>query len=112
MAPEMIAAKPSSIKVDMWALGVILYQFFSNKLPFEADKSIGSIYSLNRLSSISLQPHDNSLFQISADTTTNVDMIKLIRECEPAPLPSTVSPFIKEIIAKLLEKNPENRPDA
>ena len=98
MAPEMIAGKPSSIKVDMWALGVILYQFFSNKLPFEADKSIGSIYSLNRLSSISEQPHDNSLFQISADTTTNVDMIKLIRECEPAPLPSTVSPFIKQII--------------
>jgi hypothetical protein len=39
-------------------------------------------------------------------------MMKLISESEPAPLPSTVSPFIKEIIAKLLDKNPENRPDA
>jgi serine/threonine protein kinase len=36
MAPEMIAEKQSTTKVDMWALGVILYQFFSNHLPFEA----------------------------------------------------------------------------
>ena len=62
MAPEMIAEKPSTTKVDMWALGVMLYQFFSNKLPFEADKSIGTIYSINRFSSISVQSHDNSLF--------------------------------------------------
>jgi len=27
---------PSTTKVDMWALGVILYQFFGSKLPFEA----------------------------------------------------------------------------
>ena len=37
MAPEMIVQKPSTTKADMWALGVTLYQFFSNKLPFEAD---------------------------------------------------------------------------
>jgi len=37
--------------------------------------------------------------------------MKLIKECEPEPLPSTVSPFIREIIAKLLDKNPETRPD-
>ena len=80
MAPEMIDEKQSTTKVDMWALGVILYQFFSNHLPFEA--------------------------------ATFYDTMKLIRESEPAPLPSTVSPFIKEIIAKLLDKNPETRPDA
>ena len=62
MAPEMIVQKPSTTKADMWALGVTLYQFFSNKLPFEAD----NFY----------------------------DTMKLIRESEPAPLPSTVSPFI------------------
>jgi serine/threonine protein kinase len=64
----------------MWALGVMLYQFFSNQLPFEAESFYGTM--------------------------------KLISESEPAPLPSTVSPFIKEIIAKLLDKNPETRLDA
>jgi hypothetical protein len=33
-------------------------------------------------------------------------------ESEPAPLPSTVSPFIKEIITNLLNKNPGARPAA
>ena len=32
----MIVDMPSTTKVDMWALGVILYQLISNKLPFEA----------------------------------------------------------------------------
>ena len=64
----------------MWALGVMLYQLFSNKHPFEA--------------------------------ATYFDTMNLIKNREPAPLPSTVSPFIKEVIAKLLDKNPESRLDA
>ena len=80
MAPEMIAEKQSTTKVDMWALGVIIYELFSNQLPFKGP--------------------------------TFNDTMNLIREKEPAPLPSTVSPFIKEIIAKLLDKNPETRLDA
>jgi len=67
MAPEMILEKSCTTKVDMWALGVILYQIFANKLPFE-----GSSY---------------------------FETMKLISESEPAPLPSTVSPFVKEIIS-------------
>jgi serine/threonine protein kinase len=112
MAPEMIAEKPCTTKVDMWALGVILYQFFSNQLPFEDAKSKGKIYSINRSASIGQQPQDISVLQISAGTNINIDTMKQISENEPAPLPSTVPPFIKEIIAKLLDKNPKNRPDA
>jgi serine/threonine protein kinase len=35
MAPEMIEEKPPTTKVDMWALGVILYELCANRLPFE-----------------------------------------------------------------------------
>ena len=80
MAPEMIVQMPSTTKVDMWALGVIMYQLFGNKLPFEA--------------------------------ANYYDTMKLIRESDPAPLQSSPSPFIKEIIAQLLNKKPESRPDA
>jgi len=39
-------------------------------------------------------------------------MIDNIRYNEPAPLPLKVSQYIKDIIKDLLEKNPDNRPDA
>ena len=80
MAPEMIVKKLSTSRADMWALGVILYQFFSNQLPFESESYFSTM--------------------------------KLITESEPAPLLSTVPPYIKEIIAKLLDKNPSKRPDS
>ncbi len=39
-------------------------------------------------------------------------LIESIKSNDPEPLPATVSPFIKELIAKLLDKNPNTRPDA
>ena len=80
MAPELIDGAPSTPKVDMWALGIILYQFFSNRFPFEAKN--------------------------------NYELQKQIKESEPAPLQSIISPFINELILKLLDKNPDSRPDA
>jgi serine/threonine protein kinase len=36
-APEVINGKASTIKVDMWAIGIMLYQFVSSwKKPFES----------------------------------------------------------------------------
>lgn len=39
-------------------------------------------------------------------------MIDSIKNNEPAPLPSTVPLYIKQIIHDLLDKNPKNRPSA
>jgi NIMA (never in mitosis gene a)-related kinase len=37
LSPEMVEGKPYSTKADIWALGVILYQLCSLRLPFEAN---------------------------------------------------------------------------
>ena len=39
------------------------------------------------------------------------EMQKLIIERKPETPPSIVSPYIKELIALLLDKNPDTRPD-
>ena len=42
---------------------------------------------------------------------TSFAMMSSIKDNEPASLSSSVSPFMKELIGTLLDKNPENRPD-
>lgn len=37
MAPEMIDKKPYSSKVDIWSLGVILFELLTNNKPFHDD---------------------------------------------------------------------------
>ena len=34
LSPEMVEGKPYSTKADIWALGVILYNLCTHKLPF------------------------------------------------------------------------------
>jgi len=40
------------------------------------------------------------------------DTMIVIRNDQPPPLPDSVSSFLKETVIKLLDKNPETRPDA
>ena len=35
MAPEVMRGEKSTIKVDMWALGIILFQLITKKHPFD-----------------------------------------------------------------------------
>ncbi len=37
MAPEVMRGEKSTIKVDMWALGIILFQLITKKHPFDRD---------------------------------------------------------------------------
>jgi serine/threonine protein kinase len=81
IAPEVIKGQDETLKVDMWALGIMLYEMVNSlKHPFSG----------------------NSPFS----------MIAAIKDQEPAPLPSSVSPYIRKLIASLLEKNPDKRPDS
>lgn len=80
-APEIISNKQPSAKVDLWALGIILYQLVASmNHPFDCENTYA--------------------------------MIDMIKNNDPGPLKSTISPYIKQIIKELLEKNPEIRPDA
>jgi serine/threonine protein kinase len=37
MAPEMIQEKPYDYKVDVWALGILLYELIQGIAPFRGD---------------------------------------------------------------------------
>ena len=40
------------------------------------------------------------------------EMLDQIFNKGPSPLPESLSPFIKQLIGNLLDKNPESRPDS
>ncbi len=40
MAPEMIQKKPYDYKIDIWALGILLFELIQGKAPFRGETGI------------------------------------------------------------------------
>jgi Protein tyrosine and serine/threonine kinase len=81
MAPEQFAGRPASIKTDLYALGLILFEIFTGRRAFEAK----TIADLKRA-------HDSGA--IATPTS-------LVRDLDPA---------IERVILRCIERDPEKRP--
>ena len=47
MSPELVTNQPYTTKVDMWALGVIVYELVScGKLPFRSPSLLGLVFQI------------------------------------------------------------------
>jgi formylglycine-generating enzyme required for sulfatase activity/dienelactone hydrolase/predicted Ser/Thr protein kinase len=80
MAPEQVAGASTDQRVDLWALGVVLYEMLTGRLPFGGDQA--------------------------AATLNNI----LTREPAPvSTLRAEVSPELQLIVERALAKTPENR---
>lgn len=80
MAPELILGKDADIRSEVWAYGVVLYQLFTGKLPFDGAYDQAITYAI-------LDEEPQAAHEINAD------------------IPS----YIEQIIDKCLLKKPENR---
>lgn len=81
MAPEQLAGKPASIRSDIYALGLILFEIFTGKRAFDA-KTIADLRELH-------------------DTGTVTTPSAIVRDLDPA---------VERVILRCLEKDPERRP--
>ncbi len=80
LAPELIRGGTADWRVDVWALGVLLYEMATGRVPFYAE-SIGEI----------------------------CDQIKQARFVPPAQLNPSVAPQVTRIITRCLKENPAER---
>ncbi len=81
MAPEQLAGKEVTVKSDIYALGLVLYEIFTRKRPFEAE-------TLAELLRVRTQ-------------TTPTNPSTLVRDLDPA---------VERVILRCLEPEPLNRP--
>ena len=79
MAPEQFVTGQSSVRSDLWALGIILYELVSGHHPFSRS--------------------DGDEFQ----------SIRAIQFVDPAPLPPQTPAELRNVIGTLLAKNPADR---
>lgn len=89
LAPEMFVGKGHSEKIDIWTIGILMYEMLIGEPPFHLPKGMRS--------------YD---FQ-----SANKALERLIRVTAPA-IPSTISNRAAELIMLLLSKMPEDRPTA
>jgi serine/threonine-protein kinase len=81
MAPEQLAGKPASIRTDIYALGLILFEIFTGRRAYDA-KSIGDLKQLH-------------------DTGTVTTPSSIVRDLDPA---------IERVILRCLDKDADKRP--
>ena len=81
MAPELLAGKPASIKSDLFALGLILFEVFTGKRVFDG-KTLAELRQLH-------------------ETPMATTPSAIVRDLDPA---------IERVILRCLEKDPDRRP--
>ena len=83
MSPEQLAGKPASVRSDVYALGLVLYEVFTGKRAFEA----ASIAELRR-------KHADEAPAPPSSVTTGID------------------PVVERVILRCLERDPKARPSS
>src|SRR5258708_35535614 len=81
MAPEQLAGEEVTIRSDIYSLGLVLYEIFSGKLPFESDTLAG--------------------LQRARRETSPESLTNLVRDVDPA---------VERVILRCLPAKPALRP--
>jgi serine/threonine-protein kinase len=81
MAPEQLAGLEVTVKSDIYALGLVLYEIFTGKLPFESETLAG-------------------LIQARAESTPP----------NPTTLVRELDPLVEKVILRCLQAKPSQRP--
>jgi hypothetical protein len=81
MAPEQLSGQPASVRTDLYALGLVLFEIFTGRRAYDA-KTLGDLKQLH-------------------DTGSVAAPSSVVRDLDPA---------VERVILRCLDKDPQNRP--
>ena len=96
MAPEVFSGKYDA-KIDIWSLGVLLYQLVSGILPFQGD-SIAEL--TEKIQAAAYQTDDEHFKDVSAEC---LDLISKLLAKDPNDRPSAVEALKHDWFKKSIE---------
>lgn len=93
MAPEIIQNKPYNKKIDIWCLGILLYEILHGFSPFSTNSNLGNINNIMKNNNVN-NLKDDLAFKIENSCIKYND---------------NISDLARDLIDKLLNKNPDDR---
>ncbi len=128
MAPEVLRNSPASVQSDLYAVGVIAFQLFTGRHPFDAPSSVAMMYKVHHgQPDLALlpeygtnEPKTAAYSPVDVQDTTTQALISMEESGSGAP-PIVDDPTAKvlkdetlrSVIGRLLSRNPADRyPDA
>jgi serine/threonine-protein kinase len=81
MAPEQLAGQPASVRTDLYALGLVLFEIFTGRRAYDA-KTLGDLKQLHDTGSVAT----------------------------PSSVVRDLDPMVERVILRCLEKDPQKRP--
>jgi eukaryotic-like serine/threonine-protein kinase len=93
MSPEQIEGRPVDGRADLWAIGVMLYEMLTGRLPFAGDQDVAVIYAI-----LSADPPTPSAAGARVDGRTDRLVATLLRK-DPAQRPASAEQLGTELAA-------------